>query len=95
MLSGLTCPRKGLIGPWAHEYPQRALPGPQIGFVQECLRWWDYWLKERDKGIMDEPMLRAWMPNSIAPSTHYEVRPGRWVAEEKWPPKTTNLKPGI
>ena len=46
MLSGLTCPRKALIGPWAHEYPQRALPGPQIGFVQECLRWWDYWLKD-------------------------------------------------
>ena len=30
--------------------------------------------------------LRAWMPESIAPSTHYEERPGRWVAEEKWPP---------
>jgi hypothetical protein len=87
MLSGLTCPRKALIGPWAHEYPQRALPGPQIGFSQECLRWWDYWLKETDTGIMDEPMLRAWMPDSIAPSTHYEERPGRWVAEEKWPPK--------
>ncbi len=87
MLSGLTCPRKALIGPWAHEYPQRAFPGPQIGFAQECLRWWDYWLKETDTGIMDEPMLRAWMPDSIAPSTHYEERPGRWVAEAKWPPK--------
>jgi len=87
MLSGLTCPRKALIGPWAHEYPQRALPGPQIGFVQECLRWWDYWLKDIENGIMDEPMLRAWMPGSIAPSTHYEERPGRWVAEAKWPPK--------
>ena len=62
LLSGLSCPRKGLIGPWAHEYPQRALPGPQIGFAQECLRWWDHWLKDRDTGIMDEPMLRTWMP---------------------------------
>jgi len=87
MLSGLTCPRKALIGPWAHEYPQRALPGPQIGFVQECLRWWDYWLKDIENGIMEEPQLRAWMPDSIAPSTHYEERPGRWVAEAKWPPK--------
>ena len=87
MLSGLTCPRKALIGPWAHEYPQRALPGPQIGFAQECLRWWDYWLKNIENGIMEEPQLRAWMPDSISPSTHYEDRPGRWVAEEKWPPK--------
>jgi hypothetical protein len=87
MLSGLTCPRKALIGPWAHEYPQRAFPGPQIGFVQECLRWWDYWLKNIENGIMEEPQLRAWMPDSIAPSTHYEDRPGRWVVEAKWPPK--------
>ncbi len=87
MLTGLSCPRKGLIGPWAHEYPQRALPGPQIGFAQECLRWWDYWLKDIENGIMEEPQLRAWMPDSIAPRTHYEERPGRWVAEAKWPPK--------
>ncbi len=81
MLSGLSCPRKGLIGPWSHEYPQRALPGPQIGFAQECLRWWDYWLKGSETGIMEEPMLRAWMPESVAPKTHHEFRPGRWVAE--------------
>ena len=81
MLSGLSCPRKGLIGPWSHEYPQRALPGPQIGFTQECLRWWDYWLKGSETGIMEEPMLREWMPESVAPKTHHEFRPGRWVAE--------------
>ena len=38
-------PRKGLIGPWAHNYPHFAKPGPRIGFLQECLRWWDQWLK--------------------------------------------------
>lgn len=87
MLSGLSCPRKALIGPWAHEYPQRALPGPQIGFVQECLRWWDYWLKGSENGIMDEPMMRTWMPESVAPKTHHEFRPGNWVAEMVWPPE--------
>ena len=86
LLSGLSCPRKGLIGSWAHEYPQRALPGPQIGFAQECLRWWDHWLKGQDTGIMDEPMLRAWMPESTPPCTHHEQRPRRWVAESVWPP---------
>ncbi|HIL87613.1 MAG TPA: CocE/NonD family hydrolase [Deltaproteobacteria bacterium] len=85
LLSGLSCPRKGLIGPWAHEYPQRALPGPQIGFAQECLRWWDHWLKDRDTGIMDEPMLRAWMPESVPPRTRHEHRPGRWVTQPAWP----------
>ena len=36
LLAGLRCPRKGLIGPWAHKYPHFATPGPQIGFLQEA-----------------------------------------------------------
>ncbi|QXE01633.1 CocE/NonD family hydrolase [Terribacillus sp. DMT04] len=85
MMEGLDVPRKGLIGPWAHEYPEVAIPGPSIGFLQECLRWWDYWLKDKETGIMDEPMLRAWMQESLPPEVEYEERPGRWVAEAQWP----------
>ncbi len=86
LLEHLTVPRKGLIGPWAHAYPHFALPGPQIGFLQEALRWWDRWLKGIDTGVMDEPMLRAWMMDSVPPARHHEQRPGRWVAEPAWPP---------
>ena len=86
LLEGLTVPRKGLIGPWAHGYPHFALPGPQIGFLQEILRWWDHWLKDIATGVMDEPMLRAWMTESVRPATHHEVLPGRWIAEPSWPP---------
>ena len=85
LLAGLTVPRKGLIGPWAHAYPHFALPGPQIGFLQEMLRWWDYWLKGIDTGVMDEPMLRAWMMESVRPASHHETLPGRWIAESSWP----------
>ena len=84
-----TVPRKGLIGPWAHAYPHFALPGPQIGFLQDTLRWWDHWLKGIDTGVMDEPMLRAWMTDSVKPATHHETLPGRWVAEPSWPPPET------
>ena len=72
LLERLTVPRKGLIGPWAHGYPHFALPGPQIGFLQEMLRWWDYWLKGVDTGVMDEPMLRAWMTESVKPASHHD-----------------------
>jgi predicted acyl esterase len=85
LLEGLTVPRRGLIGPWAHAYPHFALPGPQIGFLQEMLRWWDYWLKGIDTGVMDEPMLRAWMTESVKPAPHHDELPGRWVAEPSWP----------
>jgi uncharacterized protein len=50
------------------------------------LRWWDYWLKGVDTGVMDEPMLRAWMTESVQPASHHKVLPGRWVAESSWPP---------
>src|SRR5206468_2781177 len=39
-----------------------------------------------DYGVMDEPMLRAWMTESVKPASHHEVLPGRWVAEASWPP---------
>ena len=50
LLAGLPGPKKGLIGPWAHQYPHDGVPGPAIGFLQECLRWWDHWLKGRGLG---------------------------------------------
>ena len=91
VLAGLSVPRKGLVGPWAHKYPHLGVPGPAIGFLQESLRWWDQWLKGVDTGIMDEPMLRVWMQEAAPPSARYEERPGRWVAEPEWP--SSNILP--
>ena len=85
LLSNLSGPRQGLIGPWSHKYPHIGVPGPAIGFLQECLRWWDKWLKGIETGIMDEPMLRAWMLDSMPPSTFYHQRYGRWISEPAWP----------
>ncbi len=85
LLQGLSVPKKGLIGPWSHKYPHFGVPGPAIGFLQEALRWWDHCLKGIETGIMQEPMLRVWMQDSVAPTTKYTRRPGRWVAEDAWP----------
>jgi hypothetical protein len=99
LLAGLKGPCKGLIGPWAHSFPHNGQPGPAIGWLQEAVRWWDHWLKGADTGIMDEPMLRVWMQDSVPPSASYPERPGRWVAEETWPsprikPRRFALNPG-
>jgi uncharacterized protein len=86
LLEGLECPRLGLIGPWSHHYPEEPVPpGPAIGFLQECLRWWDHWLKDEETGIMDEPALRVWMQDAVEPRPAYDERPGRWVGEPSWP----------
>jgi len=93
LLAGLSSPRKGLVGPWAHLYPHDGLPGPPIGFLQEALRWWDQWLKGIRTGILDEPMYRVWMQESVPPRSFYDLRPGRWVAETSWPsPRITTKR---
>ncbi len=99
LMEMLPGPRKALIGPWAHKYPHFAEPGPRIGFLQECLRWWDQHLKGIETGIMDEPMLRAWIQDPAPPAPHHAERPGRWVAETSWktgsgPKRAYDLSPG-
>ena len=85
LMENLQGPRKGLVGPWAHKYPHIGAPGPAIGFLKEELRWWDHWLKGKETGIMDEPMLRLFMQDHARPHAVNEMRDGRWVAEPSWP----------
>ena len=76
---------KGLLGPWAHQYPDRAnSPGPAIGFLQETLRWWDRWLKGEQTGVEDEPDLRVFVEGHRPPAMRYDDVPGHWMATS-WP----------
>ena len=85
LTKNLKVPCKGLVGPWGHLYPHRGVPGPAIGFLQEAVRWWDRWLKERPTGVENDPTLRLWLQEGVAPRAHYDHRPGRWVGLEQWP----------
>jgi hypothetical protein len=85
MMKNLKCPKKGLIGPWAHKYPHIATPKPAMDFLGEALRWWDHWLKDKDTGIMKEPEMQVWLQDSVRPSAVQPERPGRWVAFPQWP----------
>lgn len=85
LLENLAGPRLGLLGPWSHAFPCRGTPGPHIGWLQECLRWWQHWLTDQPNDIMEEPMLRVWLngPEPIAPS--YDDHAGRWISVPDWP----------
>ena len=85
LLAGLQVPRLGIIGPWGHLYPHDGVPGPAIGYLQEAVRWWDQWLKGADTGIMQEPMLRAYLEDPVPPTGTRTFTPGRWVGERSWP----------
>jgi uncharacterized protein len=85
LLERLECPRKGLIGPWSHQYPEEGTPGPAIDFRRECVRWWDQWLRGEETGIMDESQLRVWMQEGVPREKASRPRRGRWVEEPAWP----------
>lgn len=93
ILDGVDAPRKGLLGPWPHQYPDReTAPGPVIGFLQETLRWWDRWLRDIDTGVDDDPDLRVWLGESHPPAPYVAIAPGTWRSVEAWPPPTQELR---
>ena len=99
LLANLDVPRLGIVGPWAHLYPQDGSPGPAIDFLGEATRWWDQWLKGRDTGIMEEPMLRAFVEDWQAPAATRAASAGRFVGVPGPPdvpvtPRALGLAPG-
>ena len=87
----LKVPLKVLVGPWAHLYPHEAVPKPTIDFVNEAIRWWDYWLKGKENGIMDGPRLVFYEMEHMLPKSYHEFRKGRWIAENQWPASTVSF----
>ena len=85
LLENQSSPCKGLIGPWAHVYPNIAYPNPKIDYVKESVRWWDKWLKNIDNDIMDEPKLQYYLMDSVKPEVDYAQREGSWQSETSWP----------
>ena len=85
LVENIEAPVKGIVGPWIHKYPHFAVPQPSIGFLQEALRWWDRWLKDKDTGVEADPAMRLYLMDSVPPKDWYDERPGHWIAEHQWP----------
>ena len=75
LYNGVKAPKKLLSGPWKHGKPSVAPPGPNIDYVSEMIRWFDYWLKGIDTGIMDEPPITIYVQGAN----------GKWRCEKEWP----------
>jgi predicted acyl esterase len=83
----LSSPKKVLIGPWGHYYPENAFPGPRIDGRREFLKWFDHWLKGIDNGVMDEPPVTVFVRRWKNPELIYLQDEGSWRNETAWPPE--------
>jgi predicted acyl esterase len=70
----LKVPKKLIAGPWMHVLPDVGHAG-KIDYLHELQRWFDYWLKDKDTGIMEEP-----------PVAVYVQGVDQWFHEDDFPP---------
>ncbi len=92
MLERLKTPRKAIIGPWNHTFPDDAVPGPAMEWRREAVRWWDLWLKGRDTGIMQEPQITVYMRHWHPPDLNLATIPGEWRNQDRWPPAEAKMQ---
>jgi uncharacterized protein len=78
-----------MIGPWSHPIPQGSVMGEldfgreaEIDIRVEERRWFDYWLKGDQTGVLDEPPLRLFVMGA-----------NRWRNEHQWPLPQTEWQP--
>ena len=84
-MAALTCPRRLILGPWAHASTETSLPGPNVDLTPEMLRWWDRWLKGIENGIDREPAILLFARRSTKPQPDLTVVRGEWRYEAGWP----------
>jgi putative CocE/NonD family hydrolase len=85
--------RKGqrlVMGPWTHGVPSLTRttyagvdygPNATFDYVEEQLRFFDYWLKKKDGGYSQEPPVRIFVMGE-----------NRWRGERSWPPANAVLQ---
>jgi uncharacterized protein len=76
--------QKLIVGPWGHgrieevKYPTDSV----VNATEEAMRWFDFWLKGKDNGIMEEPPVRYY----VMGDTSSAQAPGNeWRTALSWP----------
>jgi uncharacterized protein len=76
--------QKLMMGPWAHgtleevKYPANSV----INTNEEAMRWFDYWLKGIDNGIMKEPPVKYYL---MGDATDPHAPGNEWLTAAGWP----------
>ena len=73
--AAITAPKRLLMGPWKHEFPDKAREAPCAG-LYEIERWFDRWLKGASNGA----------DRRAAATIFVQGEGGGWRDEAVWPP---------
>ncbi len=80
--------QKLFMGAFGHGVLQGDLAYPGGGMIagdmEQQLRWWDYWLKDIDNGIMDEPPVSYYMMAAARKDNPSPLN--RVIQADSWPP---------
>jgi predicted acyl esterase len=71
----LAVPKKLLMGPWKHAFPNLS-PTRPVNLLELMIRWWDRWLRGEANGADSGP-----------PFTLFVQGTGVWRHEQAWPPQ--------
>lgn len=84
--------QKILVGPWIHDLGEKGTisktgdidfgPNALISLRGEEVRWFDYWLKGIENGILDEPRVKVFVMGA-----------NRWQEADEWPLPETQYTP--
>ena len=73
--AAISAPKKLLMGPWKHEFPDTGKEAPAAG-LWDMQRWFERWLRAVPNGIDCEPPV----------SLYVQGRAGAWRAQAQWTP---------
>ncbi len=79
--AALQVPRRLLMGPWKHEFPDVGKEAPVAG-LWEMQRWFERWLQGVHNGIEHEAPV----------CVHLQGRRGYWSTLAQWPPQEVQMQ---
>ncbi len=92
MLEQVSAPVKAWIGPWNHAWPDDSDYGPLYEWRDQAVRWFDYWLKGRNTGVLADPKVVIYLEHGHPPGPQDQTVPGVWRAYKGWPADGTRQK---
>lgn len=86
-------PRRAIVGPWTHFWPDHAYPTPAIDGMREIERWFAQFLKGDDTGVLDEPEVAVFRRTFASPQTDVREEAGEWISLDGWPASHVTAQP--